>query len=71
MQNKSIRASFRFSPDTDRMLRELALQDKRSLANTIEVLVAREHARRQIERAFARGVLPGQTKEDVNGSCDV
>lgn len=66
--NKSIRASYRFSAETDQQLRELAEEDKRSLANMIEWLVAREHARRQIERDHLRGVLPGQTKEEVNGS---
>lgn len=61
---KNIRASFRFSLETDQQLRELAEADKRSMASMIAVLVAREHARQQLNRDYLSGRLPGQKSEE-------
>lgn len=61
---KTVRASYRFSLETDQQLRELADEDKRSMASMIAVLVAREHARRQVYHAVLNGTLPGQPKEE-------
>lgn len=61
---KTVRASFRFSAETAQQLRELADTDKRSQASMIEVLVAREHARRQMEQDYLSGRIPGHPKEE-------
>lgn len=63
---KNIRASYRFSLETDQQLRELAEADKRSMASMIAVLVAREHARQQLNRDYLSGRLPGQKSEVKN-----
>lgn len=56
---KSTQVSFRFTPETVEKLKEMAGHENRSMANWIEVMIAREHVRFCFNQQFIETPAPG------------